>query len=494
MSINIKSTLGTVNFTDWLHITVTKVPTGSPIVWETWIDVPVSNHNFVISPLDPENYYIRAYDAPTDTALGSLVIEVLVNGLTGEFIFERRYYTVGGAGTYDPADGDAGITDPYLVDKNVTGWFKEQFRYLIPEIEFSFDDTTGNAAMINGDRLSAGEVVCIEIKYEAGNTSTSSGGGLYAGTISVTEATKTLLAADRNKRVRCVGTDSTQVITLPALSSLTAEDGFYFDNACGGKALQVKLLLDGGDRIRFTGFMHVENDMTSIDELAEFWVDRGKQVLIRKITSDYFEIITPYDGINVGERFSGTHKFHPLAIIADGQTGSDALDGDEYPRIWWFINNRVAATHVIVDDNVINTNYTHPAGKKGLWVRHSTLKKFRSGNWQELVEKGLKNFRTYGGDTTRIYDYPGGEQLQAVMNHRHFNAVSTNSSSTTPIVATQSIIILKESDGDFKYLLIGNSSEPTVARSGKPIDDSGASIGNSKNLVDTGGVVFMYRI
>ena len=140
MSVNLKVTLGTVNFTDYIHVTASKVSDPSTIVWEDWIDVPVTNYNFIIPGLDPENYYVRYYDAPTDSSLGTLQSELIVNALTGEFLYERRFYTVDGPGDYDPSDSDTGITDPYLIGKNVTGVFKEGKRYLDPESEFTFRD------------------------------------------------------------------------------------------------------------------------------------------------------------------------------------------------------------------------------------------------------------------------------------------------------------------------------------------------------------------
>ena len=80
--------LGTINFTDFLHVTVTKVSNPGVVVWEDYIDVPVTNYTFVISDLDADNYYINFYDAPTDEVLGTLVSQCFVSALSNEWEYE----------------------------------------------------------------------------------------------------------------------------------------------------------------------------------------------------------------------------------------------------------------------------------------------------------------------------------------------------------------------------------------------------------------------
>lgn len=408
-AVNLKVTVGTVNYLDWLHVTASKVSVPATVVWEDWLDVPLSNFSFIIPNLDPENYYVRYYDAATSIALGTLVLELIVNGLTGDIISERRFYTVDGPGLYDPVDGATGVTDPYLIGKIVSGTFKEGFRYFEPDTEYTFDDTIGNAEIINGTTLDHGEKFIVEIKYKISSTNSPSG-GLYLGTLNVTEATKTLLAADRDKRIRLVGTIATQVITLPTLAVLALENGFYFDNACGGTAVQVKLLTDGTDRIRFNGFM------AASDLFAEFWVSKGEHLLIRKFDDDFWEVITDYKGVEVGNRQAAGYVGMPGWHAEDGSLS----DGDEFGRVWWWLNVILPATHVITDDTVTDIGYIHPGTAFGQFVKHSTLKKFRWPLTQSLSEKGLANFNSYGGDVAnRPVDYPGGYQAEMVGPHSH---------------------------------------------------------------------------
>lgn len=410
MPINLKISLGTVNFTDWLRVTASKVSAPTVEVYQVYIDVPVSNYNFIIPNLDPENYYIRYYDAATDSSLGTLVAKLIVNALTGEFEYERRFYTVDGPGTYDPAAGDNSITDPYLIGKNVTSTFKEGFRPFDPADEYTFDDTIGKVLVTNGTVFATDEKFIVDIKYNTGGASPSTSGGLYVGTLSVTEDTKTLIATDRNKRIRCVGTISTQVITLCSLSVLAMEDGFYFDNTCGGRAVQVKLLVDGGDRISYNGFM------AASDLFDEFWVSKGEHLLIRKFDNVVWEVITDYKGVKVGSRMAGGYLGMPGYLPENGML----IDGDEYPRLWWWLNNILPTTHFISDDAVTDSGYVHPPNALGQFVLHSTLKKARLPNMQGMSERGLANFTSYGGDTAnRPVDYPGGFQDQMLLTHSH---------------------------------------------------------------------------
>ncbi len=457
--VNLKVTVGTVGFTDWLHVTACKVSAPSTVVWEDWIDVPVASHNFIIPNLDPENYYVRYYDAPTNSSLGTIKLELLVNALSGETISERRFYTVGGAGAYDPADGDTGVTDPYLVNKNIKGVFKESFRYYEPLTEFTNDPLTGNVDIINGTTLTTDEKLIIEIEYRVANTPTVTPTGLYNGILNVPEATKTLTAGDIEKRVRLVGSAATQVITLCALSAIAADKGFYFDNTCGGTAIQVKLLIPGSDRIRFNGFMAASN------LFAEFWISKGEHLLIRKFDDSYWEVITDYKGVDVGNRQSGSYVNMPAYHAEDGSLS----DGDEYCRVWWWINNILPSSHVITDDAVTDPGYSYEVLRMGQFVKHSTLKKFRWPRTMNMSERGLKDFNTYAGDAERTYDYPMAWQGEMVGPHSHgYNPGDVQG--------------LSDNANDRQVMVPGSQSRTTLQNAG------------TENRVDNIGVIYMVHI
>lgn len=473
MSIDLKVTLGTVNYTNYLHVTAAKVSAPSTVVWETWIDVPVSNYNFTIPGLDPENYLINYYDAATNVALGTLVSQLIVNALSPEYAYEKKYYKTDRGNTGDPASGDTQIIDPYFTNKEITGVFKEGFRDLEPVTEWEMTTTTTTDDTINiltGVAFNTDEIIVVSIKLAAGTVAASNSGSFYSGRVDVSAATYTCLLADKGKRHRLVGTGATQVITLPSVASMSQEDTFLFDNSCGGTAKQVKIVPYGSDVIFFNGFN------TSNDNLSEIWVSKGEKLLLARVDGNW-EVIMPYMGANVGERFSATYKSHPNTVLEDGQIGVDALDGDEYARLWWWVNNVLPSSHKVTDDTVVLTSYTHPAGKEGLFVVHSTLKKFRTPNTQGLSEKGLKDFDSYGADTGRVYDYPGGVQNAKVM--KFWNGTYST------------LDILKE-DGT-------NTEIGTDAGAGSPNIRAGVNINQSlfhatENIVKNFGVVYLRRI
>lgn len=411
--VNLKISLGTVNYDDFLRVIACKVSSPTVIAYETYIDVPVTNYNFIIPGLDPENYIVSYYDAPTNPSTGTLVMQLIVNALTSDILYERRFYTCGGEGAYDPVDGSSSITDPYLIGKNVTGVFKEGFRYFDPVTEFSFDGTTGQVSVLNGTTFSEGEKFIVEIKYNVQQTTGSgAGGGLYSKTITVTEATKTLTSSDIDARVRCVGTAPTQVITLPSLATFGADRGLYFDNSCGGEAVQVKLLLSGTERIKFNGFM------AASDLFAEFWVSKGEHLKLIKLDDNYWEVIGDYAGVHVGEKVTLGYNSHPNTLVENAQL----IDGDEYPRLWWWIKNVLPATHYYITDTVTDMTggFTPDPARLGQFAIHSTLKKFRMPYTCMMTERGLTNFITQGiPDSGRPVNYPGGFQNEMTPPHTH---------------------------------------------------------------------------
>jgi len=465
--IDLKTVLGTINFTDYVHVTASKVSNPSVPVREVWIDVPVTSYAFVFTGLDPVNYILNFYDAPTNSSLGTLQLSLIVNGLNPEFAYERKFYTVGGAGDADPADSDTSITDSYLVGKNVTGCFKEGFRYLVPDVEYTFNDTTGVVAVINGTSFSTDEVFAVEIKYSTGATSSSGGGGLYNSTITVTESTRKLLPDEVQTRVRLKGTGSTQEVILPPLAAIAADTGFYFDNTVGGVAQQPKILTDGSDLIYYNGFNG------SVTDFAEFWVGKGEHLLLRKLDDTYWEVIMDYAGQNVGEQVTLGYKIHPNVITESGQI----LDGDEWGRIYWWVTTQLASSNKYSAD--LSGSFTHTANKRGQFAFDTTNKKIAMPNTVGLVNKGLANFETYGGDTAnRTVDAPGGFQEEMVLEHGHSisttNGAASANSTADPVRGTTT----------------GDVNARGIAGSGKTI----GLTGGVENRVKNNGVIYGRRV
>lgn len=472
---NLKIGTGPINTLNYLHVTAAKVSSPTAVVWEAWFQGPFSSKKFIIPNLDPENYYISYYFSTDSASLGAFQYQEVVNALTSEYAYERRLYKVGGTGLYDPTDGATAITDPYLIDKSVTGVFKEAFRYLIENTEYTFNSTTGTITRIDGVKFSAPESIQVDIKYNIASTNNvvnGTGMGLYAGIFTVTTATYTLLQTDRNKLIRCLGTLATQFITLPTLASVNIDDGFYFDNSVGGTAMQVKILIQGGDRINYSGFN------TASNLFAEFWVSKGEHLLIRKMDNNTWEVRSDYKGANVGIRMSGRLATQASYMPEDGRL----LDGDEYGRLWFYIINILPNTHYIVDDNVTNTTYSPDPNRTGLFTIHSTQKKFRMPQNEAMTERGLLDFDTYGADTARAYDYPGGFQDEMITPHDHFMFTPPGGNNYPPYITHYHVY----NNNDSYSMYSDNSQLPSVGKTGK----GGGTEGRIKNV----GVIYSTHI
>lgn len=331
------------------------------------------------------------------------------------------------------------------------------------DTEWEFDDTTGKITLLYG-QFSNDEKFIVEIKYNVGASTSTVASGIFTETITVDASTYTVDAADKYKRhcLDCSG--ATQVVTLCPLSSLATGDFFYFEHKREGVQAQSKIVVDGSDRILYNGLNY------STNELEELWLAKGESLYLRK-EDTYWEVIFDYAGHRVGERMAATYKDHPNYLPEDGRL----CDGDEYPALWWWINNVLPSTHVITDDTVVTGGYAHPAAKVGLFVKHSSLKKFRLPNTQNVGERGLLDFDSYGADTNRSYDYPGGYQGDVV----------------GPFTMTATVPKGYSYTGSPNNDRFGNgSSTPqNVAISGISV-----TTGNSETRVKNIGVIYLRRI
>lgn len=463
---DLKLVLGTVNYTDYLRVSAAKVSDPGTEVFVEYINTPVSNYTLIIPDLDPDNYYINFRDAPDTASLGTLVSQAFVNAQTGEWEYERRFYRVGDlpSGASLSADGTV-LTDAYLENKTVSGIFKEGYRYLELGDEATHDDAAGTITLAGGISLSDGEVLAVEITYSVGVASTVSASGLFADTISVTAATYTVDPGDKYKRfsLDCAGTK--QEVTLPALSALATGDYFYFEHRREGAQAQTRIKCAGSDTILYNGLALGTNDLT------ELWVSKGGCLYLRKEGTNW-EVIGDYEGHRVGERMAAGYKDHVLWIPEDGRL----MDGDEYPALYWFIRNVLPSTHYISDSGVSSGSYAHPSNKPGLFVIHPTGKAFRMPDTQGLSEKGLLDFNTYGADSSRAYDYPGGYQADQVKSHDHALQYYRNDTG----------------GGDQQWTYYLDSDKGAIALPAATYKT--ASEGGSENTVKNVGVVYCRRI
>jgi hypothetical protein len=328
------------------------------------------------------------------------------------------------------------LIDPYLDGKEIIV-YKEGYRPLVPPTETykEYDLYPGGGVTLLNSEWSLDEVIAVQIVHMVAQT--SSGGGRFSDVVNIT-ANITLSSTHYGKRLRCEGASSTQlVITMDDLTNVPEGTGMKFTSN-GGTQNQTRIVAAPGNVFRY--------HLTSYPELS---FSPGESLTVEKRIiggTAYWEVYDADHGLRtVGERFAGTWKDHPNTKPEDGSL----YDGDEWPRIWWWINNKLPATHYISDALVTGGGYVHPAGKEGLFVIHPTLKKFRLPNMQELTERGLKDMDTYGSDTGRVYDYPGGVQNEQTGAHTHTGAsLRSGSHSSASSALTGPVKFLVNTAGD----------------------------------------------
>lgn len=401
--------VGQVNITN--HLIGVARKTTTPLVieaQESYAPPHPTTRNVVIpavGDIDPVIYYVDFYESANGSSFDLLLSQFVYDLKNNIIISERRFYVGGGPQSYDPPADQDTLTDPYLDGKTIAGVFKTGYGYLRPNTEPIIEWITipgGGIQLQNSLVFSQDEVYCIEISYLANQTQVS-GGGLYTG-VELINTNTTLTTIHRNKRLRCESASSNMLVVTMESVAVVPDGTFYHYTSNGGSQNQTRILPAGSETIKYNG-----------ENYTELSIGKGEFVRIVKVGSIWEAEMAHHNILQVGERFAGTWKDHPSTKPEDGTL----YDGDEWPRIWWWITNKLPLTHKVTDDNVVNGGYTHPADKIGLFVVHSTLKKFRGPNTQNLSERALLNFNTYGGDGQRVYDYPGGLQNEMVGPHLH---------------------------------------------------------------------------
>jgi hypothetical protein len=405
----IKISVGTINYTDWLRVTAAPVGNETALVFEEWYDVPGLTFFYLLLP-QAGNYVIKFYDAPSDGEAGLLLEpELILDSRAFLDQYEERWYTVGSlpVGATLNAEGTE-LTDPYLIGKIIDSYFKEQFRFLKAVDELSFNDTTGKIILL-GTTLALNERFRVVIKNPV--SISNSVGALFAGTVDVVIQDYTILAADINKRFRCIGSAANQSITLPSLLLVNNGDFVYIDNTVGGVALQPRILLPSTDRILFNGW-----DL-SINEFAEFWASKGEAVRLMKTTTDavaYWEVIGDYQGIHVGEKLYTTSRTNPNAK----PNNNAKFTADELPRLMWWGKNILLDK--IIDDSISSDSWVRPSDKPGVFAFNTDYTLLRMPDTQNIAVKHLKTFSfPFGADADRAYNAPGGFQEEKSPAHNH---------------------------------------------------------------------------
>lgn len=364
--------------------------------------------NIIIPNLDPVTHYIDFRESVDGIALGTLIATFVYDVRNEQVVGEIRWYKADGAGANDPASGQNQITDAYLDGKTIVAFFTDgSSRPLVnpTEVNAEWDLVAGGGVKLLNDQVfSPGQVIGLWLSYiiDAPGSGAASAG--FDGSV-VVDHSLTLDSSHFNRRIKCHGIGSRLVIEFPLLADIPDGTPFYF-TANKGVQIQTKFVTraGSGELFEFAG-----------EDVQELTMGKGEFLHIIKDGSR-LEVHAAHENfMRVGQRFSGRWKDHLNTLPAADQL----LDGDDYPRIRYWLDNKLPGTHKIVTTDALITAFVRPAGKEALFIVASDSRRFRMPDEQNRAERGLKNFTAYNADANRTYDYPGGTMPQQVGAHDH---------------------------------------------------------------------------
>jgi len=246
---DLKMSLGQVNIPDYLIINLREVGAPTIVVDSQVIPPPVPvSQNLTFVGLNNVTHYVDLRRSSDGTTLGLLLGTWIVNITETTSAVETRFYKVDGVGAYDPISGTNTITDPYLAGKAVLGVFKEGFRFMVPNLEFTHvSDTVSvfrNDPPIN-DSFSTGEWVMILINKMVAlpSSGSSSTGGFPADIVEIT-ADLTLDNSHFNKMMEANSGAQVLTATMPPFNTIPDKTRFGFnthnaDYASGQRYLRI---------------------------------------------------------------------------------------------------------------------------------------------------------------------------------------------------------------------------------------------------------------
>lgn len=363
-------------------------------------------YNYEFSNIDPAVYNVKHYSSVDGVALSTLLADFTCNAVTNQVLSERRYYTVGGPGATDPGVGST-ITDSYLDGKNVTGVFKEGFRYLKPVDEWS--QTTGGVInLLGGLSLNIDEVISVEIEF-AQNLTPVPQNDTFSTIVTLTGDTS-LTASDYNKAFFVRATANKQTTTLPLVGTVPDGKGFLIRHD-RGNAINVVVKAQTGEVIRFMG-----------GDRNQVILGVGEILKVIKSGSVWYVIDERGQWDRVGE-FIGWYANSKDNCIP--LTGGE-FDPTVYLRLADFVNSLDPA--LVVDYATYNSttliNGETVSHKKGFFAKDVGTNKIKV---PDLTGKHIKFLKNIGSsDSDRADNVAGGFQYPWVGAHKHVGFKAEN--------------------------------------------------------------------
>jgi hypothetical protein len=401
--------------------------------------------NFQFSNLSSGVYIVKVHEStPGSGILGNLRHDWWEDASTNQILFERRFYTVDGLGTYDPTAGTVKIIDPYFSGKNITGVFQEGFRYLIPAVEWQ-QNSGGEVEWLGGISNSYGQVWSVEITYAQPATGGSQ--AIPFTDIVVVTADTTLTATEYDKCIYARASANKITITSPSIATIPDGKGFliYHD---GGNAINTIFKLPAGQIVRFMG-----QDRNSIP------LGKGEFIkVIKKVISgtDYL-FVTDHDGqwSRVGELIEGRQAI-ANGVYFDGTE----YDLNVYVRLAEYVDGLPSNQIVSYTDydlpSTINGEVVYP--NNFFFAKDNVNNMVKVPKYLDQSVRYLKNIG--GADSSRVTNIPGGYQHHKVGQWIFSGVIMQKSGTANQHVVLQNINDVNLGNQDVTF----NTGEETRGR------------------------------
>lgn len=460
--------LGQVNITDWLIVRVRLASDPGPeITRQAFGPAPPTTQNFSFTDLQNALYLFDVYESSDGILLTTLLNTFEIDVETGDITTEWKFYVVGRGITGDPVDQDSAIVDPYLDGKQVIAFEQRGVGPLIPSDEWT-RNSTGVALVTHP--FNQDDVYVAVINYKQANSSTGNTSGLFATEMIITGNTL-LDSTYYGAEILLNGAGTQLVVTLDHVATVPDGTPFLFTDEIGGAQLQTKIVPQIGDSILWNGA-----------QMSELWVGKGEFLWLKKSGTRYRVVMEP-DGLSsVGKKFSATTLNHVNAYPEN----NTLWNADDLPRLYWWIVNKQPNSAYVIDDNLDQPAYVRPDNRQGQFIVSLNKRKFRMPDTQNLTEKGMASFAAPGGDATRLWDFPGGYQGPALLQHNHITHAGG------PITGTAGNLFLsRKNDGAQPHRYSGGGTDGLGGDTQPDNQMTTSQTGGSDNIVANTGVIHM---
>lgn len=322
---NIRLSIGQINITNYLKINFRAVDDPTVLLPQSETvppPVPATQDKFYTGFRNVP-HYIDFRSSDDGVAQGLLLATFVYDVRNEQIILERRFYTVGGLGEYDPAPGTRTITDPYFEGKTIQGVFKEGFRYLEPDVEYVFATDTVTMDSTLQPEFSDGEKISVEINWLLNTSDPGMGAGSWPEDIIDIFSNATLDNSHYNKELVVIGAATVVTLTFPSFDDIPDGTKFGFNTHQFDNLRYLELILPATKYVYVAGMQR-----------NELYMGRGETLWMQKKADRM--VILSWDGdyLRVGEIVHGDKV--PVNGIRE-QGGWFLID--EYPRFYyWFVD------------------------------------------------------------------------------------------------------------------------------------------------------------